>query len=119
MNEITLYRKKLALENKIKLKKCNIQEKGKKVDEVAKVNKVQQIIINGLDSKIRKNEEKELLLRKKCIMLEENIAQAQETLSTVKGLTPVEPDENPDTSSIKVTQEYWYRRKWMEFSPNR
>ncbi|CAH1974928.1 unnamed protein product [Acanthoscelides obtectus] len=63
----------------------------------------EEIIINGLDSKIRKNEEKELLLRKKCIMLEENIAQAQETLSTVKGLTPVEPDENPDTSSIKET----------------
>nr|CAI5819263.1 unnamed protein product [Callosobruchus analis] len=103
IKEISLYRKKLALENKIKLLKCNIKEKEKKVADVSKANKLQRIAIEKLDSKIQRNEEKELLLRKKCNMLEESISEAQETLSTVKRLTPVEPEENPDTIAIKET----------------
>nr|CAH7736999.1 unnamed protein product [Callosobruchus chinensis] len=82
---------------------CNIQEKGKKVDDISKANKIQRIAIEKLDLKIQRNEEKELLLRKKCKMLEETISEAQETLSTAKRLTPVEPEENPDTSTIKET----------------
>ncbi|VEN63316.1 unnamed protein product [Callosobruchus maculatus] len=103
IKEISLYRKKLALQNKIKLVKCNIQEKGKKVEDISKSNKIQCIAIEKLDSKIQRNEEKELLLRKKCKMLEETISEAQETLSMARRLTPVEPEENPDTSTIKET----------------
>nr|CAH7737005.1 unnamed protein product [Callosobruchus chinensis] len=84
---------------------CNIQEKGKKVDDISKANKIQRIAIEKLDLKIQRNEEKELLLRKKCKMLEETISEAQETLSTAKRLTPVEPEENPDTSTIKVRRQ--------------
>lgn len=66
------------------------------------VSTVADIAIEKLKSRIRENREREYLLDTRCKMLEKNIQDVEETLTCAKNLTPVELDENPNSSEITV-----------------
>ncbi|XP_018576272.1 uncharacterized protein LOC108914847 [Anoplophora glabripennis] len=103
IKNIVLYLKKQALEKKINSLQSVIKEKRDMVNNQSKNNKIKYIAIEKLKSQIQENKEREYFLDKKYKMLEKNIQNAEETLTCAKNLTPVELDENPNSTEIMET----------------
>ncbi|CAG9820376.1 unnamed protein product [Phaedon cochleariae] len=103
MLEIALYQKKVALANKLESMYAAIKEKETIHTNMSQNIRMKSIAIEKLNEKIKANQEREFLLRKKLKVSQQDIQSAEDTLESLGNLTPVELEEKPNTKEITQT----------------